>query len=72
MISSTARNSLVLMAVVAGFAALYWLRSILAPLALAVFLLVMMDGLARALSRYIPGLKDRYAMPAAILLIVLA
>lgn len=72
MISPTARNSLVLVAVVAGFAALYWLRGILAPLALAVFLLVMMDGLARALCRYVKALPERWSMPAAVVLIVLA
>lgn len=59
---------MVLAAVAAGFA--FWaLKTILTPLALAVFLLLMIDGLARALAERTPFPK-RLAMPAAIVLIV--
>jgi predicted PurR-regulated permease PerM len=70
--SLTARNALVLITVVVGGAALYWLRGILTPLVLAIFLLLMIDGLARALGRYVRFVPDRAALPAAIVLIVLA
>jgi predicted PurR-regulated permease PerM len=59
---------IVLAAVAAGFA-FRELRNILAPLALAVFLLLMIDGLARALGERTPFPK-RAAMPAAVVLIV--
>jgi predicted PurR-regulated permease PerM len=59
---------IVLSAVAAGFA-FRELRNILAPLALAVFLLLLIDGLARALAERTPFPK-RAAMPAAVLLIV--
>lgn len=42
--SAVARNALVLIAVVASGAALYWLRDILTPLAMAIFLMIMIDG----------------------------
>lgn len=41
------RNATVLIAVIAGGAALFWLREILTPLAMAIFLLVMIEGLTR-------------------------
>src|ERR1700761_8734558 len=59
---------LVLSLVAAGFA--FWaLRSILAPLALAVFLLLLIDGLARVLAER-TRLPRTLAMPLAIVLIV--
>ena len=59
---------LVLSLVAAGFA--FWaLRSILAPLALAVFLLLLIDGLARVLAER-TRLPRTVAMPLAIVLIV--
>jgi len=70
--SQVARNALVLIAVVAGGAALYWLRDILTPLALAAFLLIMIDGLARLVSRYLPKAPTWVAMSGAIGVIVLA
>jgi AI-2 transport protein TqsA len=70
--SQTARNALVVLAVVVGGAALYWLREILAPLALACFLLIMIDGMARLFRRYIPAAPGWAGMAAAISLIGIA
>ncbi|WP_292052811.1 MULTISPECIES: AI-2E family transporter [unclassified Brevundimonas] len=41
------RNALVLTAVVAAGATLYWLRDILTPLAMAIFLMIMIAGIER-------------------------
>lgn len=49
--STVARNALVTIAVVAGGAALYWLRDILTPLAMAIFLLIMIDGVKRFIEK---------------------
>ena len=70
--SSLARNSLVIIAVIVTAYALYWMRGILTPLALAVFLLVMIDGLARELCRRAPFLPEWAALPVALLLSCLA
>jgi AI-2 transport protein TqsA len=70
--SSASRNALVILAVVAGGAALIWLRGILTPLALAVFLAVMIDGVARVLSRRLAWLPKAATLPAAIILCLLA
>ena len=70
--SSLARNSLVIIAVVVTAYALYWMRGILTPLALAVFLLVMIDGLARGLCRRAPFIPEWAALPVALLLSCLA
>jgi AI-2 transport protein TqsA len=56
-------------AILSGFA-LWALRHILTPLVLAVFLLLMVDGLARALRDRIPHFPGRAALPVAIVLIV--
>jgi len=69
--SAISRNSLVILAVVASGAALYWLGGILTPLALAVFLAVMIDGVARVLDRRLTRLPKRAALPAAIVLCIL-
>ena len=59
---------LVLSSVAAGFA--FWaLRSILAPLALAIFLLLVIDGVARAVAER-TRLSRTVAMPLAIVLIL--
>lgn len=68
--STVARNALVLVAVVAGGAALYWLADILTPLAMAIFLLIMIDGVKRAIERR-TGLDQRWAGVAALVLVVL-
>jgi AI-2 transport protein TqsA len=58
------------MAVIMTGATLWALRSLLEPLALAVFLLMMIDGMARALTNRLPWLPSWAALPAAILVIV--
>ncbi len=55
--------------ILAGFA-LWALRRILEPLALAVFLLIMIDGMARALKKRARWLPERLAMPGAVVFIV--
>ncbi len=64
------RNAVVLVAVVAGGAALYWLREILAPLAMAIFLLIMIDGLKRYLERAW-NVPSRSAGISSLMLVVL-
>jgi predicted PurR-regulated permease PerM len=65
------RNALVILATIAAGILLYVLREILTPLALAVFLAMMVDSFARALEQRLPGLSRRFATPLAILLSVL-
>ncbi|HEY2658474.1 MAG TPA: AI-2E family transporter [Caulobacteraceae bacterium] len=64
----TVRVALVVIAVVVAGAAFYWLSGILTPLALALFLTVMIDGLARVMSERIPRFPKRAALPIAIAL----
>lgn len=66
----TARNALVVVAIVAAGGALFWLREILTPFALALFLLLMIDGLARWVQSR-TGVSARSAMALALVLIVL-
>jgi predicted PurR-regulated permease PerM len=61
----TVRIALVVVAVVAAGAAFFWLSGILTPLALALFINVMIDGLARMLRR-IPRFPPKAALPVAI------
>ena len=61
-----ALNALVALAVVAVGAALVWLRDILTPLAMALFLMIMIDGVKRALERRTP-IPPRFAGAAALL-----
>lgn len=68
--STVSRNALVLIAVVAGGAALYWLRGILTPLAMAIFLMIMIDGLKRAIETRTP-VPGRWAGAAALIVVVL-
>ena len=65
----TGRNALVVIAVVVTGAAVYWLSSILTPLALALFLMIMIDSFARVLRRRLkfPAIA---AMPLAIVISV--
>lgn len=67
-ISTTSRNALVIIAAVATGAAIYWLRDIFTPLALAVFLAVMVDGFARVLAERTPGFPKAAAVPTAVVL----
>jgi AI-2 transport protein TqsA len=64
------RNALVILATIASGAVLYLLADILTPLALAIFLALMVDGFARVLQNRMPGVSRRAAMPLAILLSV--
>ncbi|MGZ9101240.1 MAG: AI-2E family transporter [Brevundimonas sp.] len=68
--STVARNALVLIAVVAAGAAVYWLRGILTPLAMAIFLMIMIDGMKRSIETRTP-VPSRWAGVAALLVVVL-
>lgn len=65
------RNALVVLAVIASGAALYWMRGILTPLALAMFLAIMIDSFARRLEQRWPRLPDSLSFLAAIVLSIL-
>ena len=65
--SGVARNALVVIAAILGAYALYWLRQILTPLALAIFLLAMIDGLARLIAQRAPSIPQALALPIALL-----
>jgi predicted PurR-regulated permease PerM len=69
--SSVTRNATVVLAVIASGAAMLWMADILAPLAMAVFLAVMIDGFARVMEDRIPGFPKPLALPAAICLSLL-
>jgi AI-2 transport protein TqsA len=62
----TARNAQVIIAVVVAGAAFYWLSGILTPLAIALFLLVMIDSFARVLVKRVPHFPAGAAQPVAI------
>lgn len=64
--SDVARNAQVITAVVLAGAAMYWLAPILTPLALAVFLMLMIDALARDLHARMPGLGPGASVGAAV------
>jgi AI-2 transport protein TqsA len=68
---TVSRNALVILATIAAGAVLYLLADILTPLALAIFLALMIDGFARVLQVRMPGVSRRVAMPLAIVLSVL-
>ncbi len=61
---------MILIAVVAVGAALYWLRDILTPLAMAIFLMIMIDGVKRFIEERTP-LPRHLAGAAAVLVVVL-
>jgi predicted PurR-regulated permease PerM len=67
---SALTTAAMVMAVIMTGATLWALRSLLEPLALAVFLLLMIDGMAHALAHRAPWLPKWAALPAAILFIV--
>ncbi|MBC7667900.1 MAG: AI-2E family transporter [Gemmatimonadaceae bacterium] len=69
--SITGRNALVFLAVIAGAASLYWMRGILTPLALAVFLAMMIDSFARVLTERVPAYPRNLALPTALILSIL-
>jgi predicted PurR-regulated permease PerM len=70
-VSSSARISLLVIAVTAAGLALFFLRTILTPLALALFLMVLIDGLSRVLRSRLPMLSEPAALIVAILVTVL-
>lgn len=65
-----ARNALVLIAVVVTAAALVWLSDILTPLAMAIFLMIVIDGVKRYIDDKTP-LPHRWAGIAALVVVVL-
>ena len=69
--SAVARNALVALAVVAVGAAVYWMADILTPLAMAIFLLIMIDGVKRTIENR-TSLPSHLAGTAALLLVVIA
>src|SRR5947199_4902080 len=69
--STVSRNALVILAGIAGGASLYWLAPILTPLALAMFLAVMIDGFARVLEHRLPLVSKTAALPLAVVLSIL-
>jgi predicted PurR-regulated permease PerM len=69
--SSIARNAQVIVAVILSGVALRWLGDIVTPLLLAIFLVVMIDGLSRQIRRRLPGLPTVAATIAAIVLATL-
>ena len=68
---TVSRNAVVILAVIAGGATLYWMAPILTPLALAMFLAVMIDGFARVLQHRLPHVSKRAAMPLAVVISIL-
>ena len=68
--SPTVRVCVVISTVILTGAAFWALRRILEPFVLALFLLIMVDGLARALSAHVPRFPAKAALPAAFLLIL--
>ncbi len=64
--SRVSRNALVVIAVIAAGAALKWLAEIVNPLLLAVFLAIMVDGLARSIRRWVPKLGTNAATLLAV------
>jgi len=67
----TTRNAVVFLAVIAGGATLKWMQDILTPLALALFLAVMIDSFARVLTLRTPGFPKTLALPTAVVLSLL-
>ncbi len=70
--SGVSRNALVIIAVIMSAYALYWMRPILTPLALAMFLVVMIDGFARLLARRTPSIPGWADLPVALVVTTVA
>ena len=64
--SRVARNAVVIIAAILSAYALFWMRTILTPLALALFLLAMVDGLAREIAHRAPLVPKVLALPLAL------
>jgi predicted PurR-regulated permease PerM len=67
---NTIRNALVVLAVIGSGAALLWLKPILTPLMLALFLMVLVDELARRVQRRLPILGDGASLAVALVILV--
>ena len=67
---TVSRNALVLIAVVATAAALVWLADILTPLAMAIFLMIVIDGVKRFIEDRTP-LPRHWAGAASLAVVVL-
>jgi len=65
---NTARTATVIIATIMVGVVVWWLREILAPFALALFLMVIIDGLARVLKHRIPRFPEGAALPLALIL----
>lgn len=63
---TVSRNALVVLVTIAAGAVLYLLADILTPLALAIFLALMVDGFARVLEQRLPVVSKRAATPLAV------
>ncbi|HWF76427.1 MAG TPA: AI-2E family transporter [Caulobacteraceae bacterium] len=70
--SNITRNALVLIAVILSGSALLWAAPILTPLALAIFLMLMIDAMARDLHGRIPALGADASLGAAIITCAIA
>jgi predicted PurR-regulated permease PerM len=68
----TTRDAAVFMAVAAGGVVLWLLRDILTPLVLALFLMVLIDGLARLIDHRLSFVPHRAAMPVALIVCLAA
>ena len=68
--SNTARNAQVVIAAILAGAAVFWLAPILTPLALAVFLMLMIDAMGRDLHARLPALGAGASVSAAIALCI--
>lgn len=65
---NTARTATVIIATIMVGVVVWWLRAILAPFALALFLMVIIDGMARVLKHRIPRFPEGAALPLALIL----
>lgn len=66
--STVTRNATAVIAVVIAGAALYWLRDIVTPLAMAIFLMVMIDGVTRWVAERLPVPSWSVAWVSAIII----
>jgi predicted PurR-regulated permease PerM len=68
---NVARTATVIIATVLVGAVVWWLRRILTPFALALFLMVIIDGLARVLEHRIPRFPRKAALPLSMIITLL-
>ena len=66
------RIAIVIIAVIVSAAAFKWLSGILTPFAIALFLMVIIDGFARVLEHRVPGFPKKLAMPVALIAAIVA